>query len=94
MKDHKIQLVIPRSLHEPYKAEQRQWLMTLDDFIAVVTERDRHKRLPSESLRGALYVNHRPSGQWRYRPILLLKSEHEHSNIRWGRSTWLFLRVP
>jgi hypothetical protein len=41
MRDHRIQLVIPRSLHEPYKPEQRQWLMGVDDFIAMARERDR-----------------------------------------------------
>lgn len=40
MKDHRIQLVIPRSLHEPYKPEQRQWLMNVFDFVAMVRERD------------------------------------------------------
>ncbi|WP_427133481.1 type II restriction endonuclease [Pseudarthrobacter sp. S9] len=41
MKDHRIQLVIPLTLHEPYKPEQRQWLMSVDDFIAMARERDR-----------------------------------------------------
>lgn len=41
MKDHRIQLVIPRSLHEPYKPEQRQWLMSVDEFIGLAKERDR-----------------------------------------------------
>ena len=27
--------------HEPYKPEQRQWLMGLDDYIAMATGRDR-----------------------------------------------------
>lgn len=40
MKDHRIQLVIPRALHEPYKQEQRQWLMSVDDFISTARERD------------------------------------------------------
>lgn len=41
MRDHRIQLVIPRSLHEPYKPEQQQWLMGVDDFIDMVRGRDR-----------------------------------------------------
>ena len=41
MKDHGIQLVIPRSLHEPYKAVQQQWLMSVDEFIALAKERGR-----------------------------------------------------
>jgi hypothetical protein len=41
MKDHRIQLVIPRTLHEPYKTEQRQWLMSVNDFVTMATERDR-----------------------------------------------------
>jgi hypothetical protein len=40
MKDHRIQLVIPRSLHEPYKPEQRQWLMSVDDFVSMARKRD------------------------------------------------------
>jgi hypothetical protein len=39
MKDHRIQLVIPRPLHEPYKAEQQQWLMSVDEFVAMAKER-------------------------------------------------------
>ncbi|MFJ5695089.1 type II restriction endonuclease [Arthrobacter sp. NPDC093125] len=42
MKDHQIQLVIPRSLHEPYKQEQRQWIMSVNDFVTMTRERDQH----------------------------------------------------
>lgn len=42
MQDHRIQLVIPRTLHAPYKQEQQQWLMSVDDFITMARERD-HK---------------------------------------------------
>jgi hypothetical protein len=42
MKHHKIQLVIPRVLHEPYKEEQRQWIMSVNDFVTMTRERDRH----------------------------------------------------
>jgi hypothetical protein len=40
MKDHRIQLVIPRTLHKPYRPEQRQWLMSVEDFIALARQRD------------------------------------------------------
>jgi hypothetical protein len=42
MQDHRIQLVIPRKLHSPYKPEQQTWLMSLDDFIRLARERDLH----------------------------------------------------
>jgi hypothetical protein len=45
MKDHQIQLVIPRSLHEPYKPEQQQWLMSVEDFVDMAKERDRRGQL-------------------------------------------------
>ena len=32
MRDHRIQLVIPRPLHQPYKPQQQQWLMSLADL--------------------------------------------------------------
>ncbi|QQQ64328.1 type II restriction endonuclease [Paenarthrobacter ureafaciens] len=41
MKDHKIQLVIPRPLHAPYKPEQQRWLMSVEDFVVLARERDR-----------------------------------------------------
>lgn len=40
MQAHRIQLVIPKTLHEPYKPEQQQWLMSVDEFIAVAKQRD------------------------------------------------------
>ncbi|WP_058268531.1 type II restriction endonuclease [Pseudarthrobacter enclensis] len=40
MKDHKIQLVIPRSLHAPCKPEQQGWLMRVDELVAIAKERD------------------------------------------------------
>lgn len=46
MKDHKIQLVIPRTLHKPYKPEQQQWLMSVNDFVTLARERD--QRGPSQ----------------------------------------------
>jgi hypothetical protein len=41
MKDHRIQLVIPKPLHDPFKQAQRQWLMSVGDFISMARERDR-----------------------------------------------------
>lgn len=41
MKDHRIQLVIPKPLHDPFKQAQRQWLMSVGDFISMAKERDR-----------------------------------------------------
>lgn len=39
MRAHKLQLVIPRSLHETYSAEQQNWLMNLRDFVGMVRVR-------------------------------------------------------
>ena len=36
MKEHGVQLVIPKPLHKPYRPEQQQWLMSVDDFISTV----------------------------------------------------------
>ncbi|QDY89057.1 restriction endonuclease [Arthrobacter sp. UKPF54-2] len=41
MRDHRIQLVIPRPLHQPFKPQQQQWLMSLADFATMAEERDR-----------------------------------------------------
>lgn len=49
MKDHRIQLVIPHPLHQPYKPEQREWLMSVNDFITLVRKRD-HRGLVQPSL--------------------------------------------
>jgi hypothetical protein len=40
MKQHRVQLVIPRKLYSTYSPEQVAWLMDLDSFIRLV--RDRH----------------------------------------------------
>ena len=40
MKEHGVQLVIPKPLHKPYRPEQQQWLMSVDDFISTTRERD------------------------------------------------------
>jgi hypothetical protein len=39
MKANRLQLVLPVSLHQIYTPEQQTWLMSLKDFISVVTER-------------------------------------------------------
>jgi hypothetical protein len=39
MRAHRLQLVVPRSLHETYSAEQQSWLMSLRDFIGLVQVR-------------------------------------------------------
>lgn len=36
MKAKRLQLILPRSLHDTYKAQQQKWLMGLGDFIAFV----------------------------------------------------------
>lgn len=41
MRDHRIQLVIPRPLHQPFKPQQQRSLMSLADFAALAKERDR-----------------------------------------------------
>ena len=41
MRDHRIQLVIPRPLHEPFKPQQQHFLMSLADFAALARERER-----------------------------------------------------
>lgn len=40
MRDHRVQLVIPRPLHRPFKPQQQQWLMSLADFATLAKERD------------------------------------------------------
>lgn len=34
-----LQLVVPRKLHETYRANQRDWLMNMHDFLNLVSER-------------------------------------------------------
>jgi hypothetical protein len=38
MQSHRLQLVIPASIHETYKTTQRAWLMSLKDFIQVLVQ--------------------------------------------------------
>jgi len=42
MRAKKLQLVVPRSLHQTYRAAQQTWLMSLSDFISVVRARQQH----------------------------------------------------
>lgn len=39
MRSKKLQLVIPKTLHATFRPAQKTWLMTLDDFIELVKER-------------------------------------------------------
>ena len=39
MKAHKLQLVLPNSLHGTYQENQRKWLMSFEDFIKMVKAR-------------------------------------------------------
>lgn len=39
MRAKKLQLVIPRSLHKTFRPDQQRWLMSLDEFIGLVGER-------------------------------------------------------
>ncbi|HEY6640606.1 type II restriction endonuclease [Povalibacter sp.] len=39
MRAHKLQLVIPRSLHSTFTAEQQSWLMNVRDFVGMVRVR-------------------------------------------------------
>jgi len=39
MKRSSLQLVVPSTLHTSYKAEQRAWLITLDNFISILKSR-------------------------------------------------------
>ena len=39
---HKVQLVIPRQIHSSFSVGQQCQLMTLDDFVGLVRERQNH----------------------------------------------------
>lgn len=39
MRAKRLQLVIPRGLHETYRADQQSWLMSFGDFIGLARER-------------------------------------------------------
>jgi hypothetical protein len=38
---NELQLVVPSSLHKTYSLSQQQWLVTMDDFISMVVERQK-----------------------------------------------------
>ena len=40
MQSHRLQLVVPKSIHTSYKPDQRTWLMTLADFVDLIRERE------------------------------------------------------
>lgn len=44
MNDHQLQLVIPSKLHSSYAPAQLSWLMSLEEFIALIRDRQ-HKSL-------------------------------------------------
>lgn len=41
MKSKMLQLVVPKTLHETYTGEQREWLMTVREFVGLTGERQR-----------------------------------------------------
>jgi hypothetical protein len=45
MKSHKLQLVLPLSIHETYTQNQRDWLLTIKDFIKFVNDKQSKKLL-------------------------------------------------
>lgn len=44
MRTKKIQLVIPASLHDSYTHSQQKWLLTLEEFLAIVHVRELYQR--------------------------------------------------
>lgn len=42
MRDHRLRLVIPRPLHAPFSATQREWLLDVSAFVELVRSRDRY----------------------------------------------------
>jgi hypothetical protein len=41
MRDEKLQLVLPRGLHETYSPSQRKWLLDVASFNSIVRERQK-----------------------------------------------------
>jgi len=39
MKDNSLQLVVPQKIHSTYKPEQQDWLLTMNDFIYLVKQK-------------------------------------------------------
>jgi hypothetical protein len=42
MRQASLQLVLPRRLHDTYRESQREWLMSLSDFIGLVAQKQQH----------------------------------------------------
>ena len=40
MRSQNLQLVVPKSLHAPYKREQREWLMSVEEFVQMLRAKD------------------------------------------------------
>ena len=38
----RLQLIVPRPLHQTYRTTQQTWLMSLSDFISVLRERQQY----------------------------------------------------
>lgn len=36
MKEHKLSLVVPRSVHSSYKESQQKWLLNIEDFLEII----------------------------------------------------------
>ena len=47
MKAHKLQLIVPAPLHDSYDAKQRNWLMTVEQFIDRVNQKNSWLREPN-----------------------------------------------
>ncbi len=45
MKDRQLQLVIPKQIHKTFTSEQQSWLLSLQDFIDLVSERQQKAEL-------------------------------------------------
>jgi hypothetical protein len=41
MQASKLQLVIPKQIHKTFTTEQQGWLMSLNDFIELVSDRQK-----------------------------------------------------
>ena len=39
MKDERLQLIVPQSLHQTYTVAQQEWLLNVSEFTEVVRER-------------------------------------------------------
>ena len=41
MRSSRLQLVVPRAIHETYGADQQKWLMSLSDFLELIAGRQK-----------------------------------------------------